>query len=527
METLTLEPIAAMQVAIPENFRLLNIALVDVGAGTSDICITKDGSVVAYGMIPMAGDMLTEIIARKRLVDFKTAEQIKLDSSTKKKAVTYKDIMGLKQKVEREDIIGDVADTVDHITKAIAEQIMNLNGGKPVSAVFVVGGGGKISGFTEQLAKHLDIAKERVALRGAEVLSAITFLQEGIKKDPLLVTPIGICLNFYEQKNNFIFVRVNDERIKLYDNGKLTIVDAAISFGYPNEKLFPARGKELTFTVNGEKRMVRGELGEAAEILLNGKIDGINAPIEQSDVIIIKESTKGAPATCIVGKLPEFKQSLSFTVNGNTVTCPRFMQVNGELVSEYYEIKEGDVISSMEYYTVEQALAFLDIVPQGRVYVNHVPAGPEEKVYENFAINIDIEEKTYDMENITEESYVAESYTEEPAPSYQPAPAESVANAYQSESRADEAAPAVQTSAPEVPVAQTASGTKDIIVLVNNQPKLLSGKSSYMLVDVLDVFPFNLADARGREAVVRVNEISTNFMQPLAEGDRIELYWKE
>ena len=58
--SLTLEPIAAINVAIPEQYRLLNIALVDVGAGTSDIAITKNGSIVAYGMIPMAGDELTE-----------------------------------------------------------------------------------------------------------------------------------------------------------------------------------------------------------------------------------------------------------------------------------------------------------------------------------------------------------------------------------------------------------------------------------------------------------------------------------
>ncbi len=514
VENLTLEPIAAMQVAIPENFRLLNIALVDVGAGTSDICITRDGSVVAYGMIPMAGDRLTEEIARKRLVDFKTAEQIKLDSSTKKKTITYKDVMGLKQKADREEIIADVEDMVEHITKAVAEQIISLNGGKPVSAVFVVGGGGKISGFTERLAGHLELAKERVALRGAEVLSAVTFLQDGVKKDPLLVTPIGICLNFYEQKNNFIFVRVNDERIKLYDNGKLTIVDAALQFGYPNEKLFPARGRELTFTVNGEKRMVRGELGEAAEILLNGRNAGINAPIEQNDVITIKASTEGAPAACTIGRLPEFKQSLSFTVNGNAVTCPRFMQVNGELVSEYYEIREGDEISSLEYYTVEQTLAFLDIVPQGRVYVNHVPAGPEERVYENFAINIDIEEMAYDIEAIPEEAYreaQAEPFSEKAA-------AEGVATVPKQPE---------ETTAVAAGAADAAQDTVEIMVLVNKQPKLLKGKKSYLLADVLDVFPFDLADAKGREAVVRVNEISTNFMQPLAEGDRIELYWKE
>lgn len=56
VSNLTLEPIAAIQVAIPEKFRMLNMALVDVGAGTSDISITKDGTITAYGMIPVAGD---------------------------------------------------------------------------------------------------------------------------------------------------------------------------------------------------------------------------------------------------------------------------------------------------------------------------------------------------------------------------------------------------------------------------------------------------------------------------------------
>lgn len=502
---LTLEPIAAMQVAIPETYRLLNIALVDVGAGTSDICITKDGSVIAYGMIPMAGDMLTEVIARKRLVDFKQAEQIKLEASTKKKTITYHDIMGLKQKAERKDILADIEDGICRITKEVAEQIIRLNGGKPVSAVFVVGGGGKVPGFTEHLAEYLKIAKERVALRGIEVLSSVTFLQEGIRKDSLLVTPIGICLNYYEQRNNFIFVRVNEERIKLYDNGKLTIVDAALQCGYPNEKLFPVRGKELLFTVNGEKRMVRGEPGEAAVVLLNGKAAGINSVIEQNDEIVIKESTQGAPASCEIGKLPEFKQTLSFTVNGNKVTCPRYMQANGEMVSEYYEIKDGDVIVSMEYYTLEQVLAFLDITPQGRVYVNHMPAGPEEKVYENFVINMEIEERRYEPEKYRDEDDITE---------YETAEEEEIAE------ETKKAPARQQKTQPEVPAA------KEILVSVNDRPVVLKGKSSYLLVDVLDVVPFNLAEANGREAVVRVNESSANFTHPLVQGDRVELYWK-
>ena len=106
---------------------------------------------------------------------------------------------------------------MEKITSEVAAKIKELNGDKTVSACFVVGGGGKIHGFTEKLAGHLDLPTERVALRGEEVLKEVTFEQEDIKKDPLLVTPIGICLNYYEQKNNFIMVRFNGERLKLYD----------------------------------------------------------------------------------------------------------------------------------------------------------------------------------------------------------------------------------------------------------------------------------------------------------------------
>ena len=285
---LTLEPIAAIQVAIPEKFRLLNIALVDVGAGTSDISITREGSIIAYGMIPMAGDALTEHITGAHLVDFATAEKIKLDSNTKKKSISYKDIMGLSQKTTPADVREELVPVVEHMTKQVADKIKELNGGKPVSAVFVVGGGGKISGYTESLAAQLGIPKERVALRGEEVLGFVRFEQEGIKKDPTLVTPIGICLNYYENKNNFIFVTVNGESVKLYDNNKLTVIDAALQNGFPNEYLFPRRGKELNFTLDGVKRMVRGEAGEAAEITVNGKPAAFNSPIEPNAKIEIR-----------------------------------------------------------------------------------------------------------------------------------------------------------------------------------------------------------------------------------------------
>ncbi|MBO5278579.1 MAG: pilus assembly protein PilM [Lachnospiraceae bacterium] len=393
---LTLEPIAAIQLAIPEQFRLLNIALVDIGAGTSDICITKEGSITAYGMIPIAGDELTETLVKEYLVDFATAEKIKL-ASGKKKAITYKDIMGLSHKIEPAAVLKVMEPVLSRMAANISEKIKELNGGKSVSAVFVVGGGGKVSGFTRLLAEELDIPQERVALRGAEVMGNIEFLNQDIKKDSLLVTPIGICLNYYNQKNSFIFVYFNGQRIKLYDNDRLTVMDAAIQADYPNECLFPRRGKELTFTVNGKTQVVRGESGEGAVILLNGEEVSLQASLKQNDRIIIRDSTVGAPAKMVVEALPEYTGSITFEVNDRQVVCPKFAQINGKLESGYYEIKEHDKIEFLNYYTVEQVFRFLDIDAETmKVYVNNRLASLEDKVYENFSFRFEPLTGTYE-----------------------------------------------------------------------------------------------------------------------------------
>lgn len=385
---LTLEPIAAINVAIPESYRLLNIALVDIGAGTSDISITKDGSIIAYGMIPLAGDELTELIVQNYLVDFKTAEYIKLQSTTEEE-ITYKDIMLIEHKIPAKEVWELTAPVVDEMTTAVAAKIKELNGDQTVSAAFIVGGGGKIHGYTKMLAEKLDLPDVRVALRGEEVLQEVVFEQQDIKKDPLLVTPIGICLNYYEQRNGFIMVRFNGERLKLYDNDGLTIVDAALQAGFPNEDLFPKRGPELTFFVNGAKRIIRGEQGESAAVYMNDRPTNLNAALEPNCEIIIEPSTAGKPATCTLDQLEEYTtDSVAFVVNGNIIRCPKFLEVNGNLELPSYQIKEGDQVETRSFYTVGQLAEFMDVEVNVEhvILVNNRRATLDSLIYENFTI---------------------------------------------------------------------------------------------------------------------------------------------
>ena len=121
---LTLEPIAAMNVIVPPDLRLINIALCDIGAGTSDVAISRDGSVVAYGMATVAGDEVTEDLMKRLLVDFQTAERIK---SCTDEQMTYTDILLAEHTVTDRELTELLAPSAETLAETIAAEILKAN----------------------------------------------------------------------------------------------------------------------------------------------------------------------------------------------------------------------------------------------------------------------------------------------------------------------------------------------------------------------------------------------------------------
>lgn len=542
---LTLEPIAAMEVAIPQSFRMLNLALVDVGAGTSDISITRDESIVAYGMIPSAGDELTEAVAKHYLTDFDQAEHIKFEAS-KGGSFTYTDIMGIERKTSTDEVKSVVSDTVKIITRETSDQIKKLNGGKPVSAIFVVGGGGMLPGYTESLAEEMGIDPTRVAVRGEDVLKNIDFKDKSLPADSLLVTPIGICLNFYRQSNNFIFVSFNDVQYKIYDNNKLKVLDAAVQAGFANADLFPKRGAEIAYTVNGEKRVVRGEPGEGAVIKLNGDEASLNDPIKAGDAIEVTPSTAGSPAHLMIEELPEYTDSLTVVFNGNEVSIPKYAEVNGKLQSGYYEVQDADEIIMRNYVTVSQLLSFLDVRAEKDtdILINHEPADSDTKVYENFTIELMIDDSPVEIteeqdsdteggegagEAPTEGNAAVSPVTEDEAAD---TPASDTGDTPEPESNSsddDTGTVDKEDDAPEsepAPEALPADGSV-INVIVNDQAVTLSGKKDYVFVDVFDHIEFDLSKPHGKMVITKKNGMRAEYSERIKDGDRLDIYWEK
>ena len=545
---LTLEPIAAMEVAIPANYRMLNIALIDVGAGTSDISITRGGSIVAYGMLPIAGDMLTEAIAMHCLVDFAAAEEIKRGIADREE-VEYRDIMGLNQKISRQEVLDTLSEGVQELAQQAADKIRQLNGDKPVSAVFVVGGGGKIAGYTDAVADALGIARERCALRGEEVMQKIRFLQKGVVKDSLLVTPIGICLNYYQQSNNFIFVTFNGSRIKLYDNSHLAVVDAAMGAGFANEDLFPKRGEELVFTFNGKPKTVRGQLGESCRITVNGKDADINTAIHSNDVISVTESTRGEPGSMLLGRLTDQKESIRILVNKEQYVLPKFASVNGKLETPGYVIQPRDQVEILPYYTVEQIAKVMDVVldESTEIRINHEPSDLSGKVYDNFSLEwgirqVILEEKEESVSDEEEEAEAAPAPAGKESDADQPLSEEWARNliaraeeirkgkgtalntATESGSLQRERAKAAQ-SEPEKTADTTQ--TQKITVTINGINYTLSGKKEYVYVDAFEYIDFDLSKPQGNTVETLLNGRRAQYMEQLKDGDLLSIRWKD
>ena len=316
--SLTLEPIAAINIAIPKNIRLLNLALVDIGAGTSDIAITQNGSVVAYAMVPMAGDEITEVICQNYLLDFNTAEKVKIAINGLDDEVEFTDILGIVHREKVQILKELIESSVKKLADTITDKIVEYNKKAP-SAVILVGGGSQVWGLSHEIAENLILPKERVAVRKIDAVQNIE-MENKETAGPEYITPLGIALNSLQRDGqDFLFATVNGKKVRLFNVRQQTVADALLLADVRPEQLIPKKGENLTFNLNGEVRIVSGEYGQPAEIYVNGEQGSIQTVLNPGDDIIIKPAGPGPAASICIKDIIEYYngESIEVMVNGN------------------------------------------------------------------------------------------------------------------------------------------------------------------------------------------------------------------
>ncbi|MBS4008524.1 MAG: rod shape-determining protein [Clostridium sp.] len=383
LQSLTLEPIAALRMVVPEEMRKLNVALVDIGAGTSDIAITRDGTVFAYEMVSVAGDEITEALAEKLLLNFMTAEEIKR-KILKTKLLTFKNILDEKVSLSAEKVLKELEGAIDFLTDKIAQAILDKNGVAP-QVVFCVGGGSLTPGLTETLAEKLAMDPNRVAIKGKEMLGLLPGKTKKYQ-GPELVTPLGIAhtaisgdaLHFYR-------VEVNNQFVDVMDLGNARVSDALLAAGISSRELVGLPGKGLSLEINGRITVFPGEIGEMAEIRVNGEIVNLDTAISAGDKIFFTSAKPGAEAKVNVADALSRITPFVLQLNGKEkqLQPPVF---RGEekltLASELFDRDKLRILKTMPLSCVLTELGLEDELRGGSIIVTvngsdrQIPFGP-------------------------------------------------------------------------------------------------------------------------------------------------------
>ena len=158
VEQLMLNPLASSQAVLPDDARELGVALVDIGAGTTDVAIFTGGAIRHTAVLPIAGDLITSDIAMALRTPTKDAEDIKVESGYAKQLLAdpeaQVEVPGLGDRsprmLSKQALAGVIEPRVEEIF-SLVQQVIRESGYEEVlsSGIVLTGGSCVMPGMVE------------------------------------------------------------------------------------------------------------------------------------------------------------------------------------------------------------------------------------------------------------------------------------------------------------------------------------------------------------------------------------------
>lgn len=533
IDFLTLEPIAAMNAVIPSELRLLNLALVDIGAGTSDIALCEGNTVTAYTMATVAGDEITEEIIKRYLVDFATAEDIKHKLGDKNDTITFSDIMGFDYTVDKAEVFAAIAGATESLAAVICQKIVECNGHAP-AAVFLVGGGSKIASLCELVADNLGLDHRKVAVGGNNFMKRVVVSDTDLC-GPEYATPLGIALTAAASGEHHGFiVYLNGERRQLFRSASVSLMDVLLLCGYKYSDILGKNGKSLEYELNGERRIMRGTHLKPAVLKINDEDVSITATVKSGDKIEVAPAESGVDAALSVSQLVVNDKPITVIYDGTPIETGSIVTVNGRRADHDYKIQNKDSIVIEEVITLNDLYSHMGVSrDHASLLVNGALHSGDYKLKDGdkisyFAVAINPEPKEPPVEEPAAEAEPV-SATEEiaaPAPAAAPVAAPTPAVPSPAPVAAAEEKQPVPVVAAQ-PDEEKKPALQPISVMLNGRSRTVmpkSDSSAVLFVDMLNLVDIDPTKPQG-DIVLTHNGQPASYLQPIANGDTIEIYW--
>jgi cell division protein FtsA len=158
VEQLVLNPSASSHAVLTPDEKALGVALVDIGAGTTDVSIFTEGSVRHTAVIPIAGDLITSDIAMALRTPTKDAEEIKVEFGVAKQLLAdpseQVEVPGLGDRMPRmlsRQALGAVIEPRVEEIYSLVHQVIRDSGYEELlgSGIVITGGSAVMPGMVE------------------------------------------------------------------------------------------------------------------------------------------------------------------------------------------------------------------------------------------------------------------------------------------------------------------------------------------------------------------------------------------
>lgn len=162
-ENIILQPIASSRSVLTDEEKELGVVLVDIGGGTTDIAVWKDGSLIHSQIIPVGGNHFTNDLAVALKIPHNEAERIKLNHGCvlpeKVNQSAHISVQGLSGTKPREVRLGTVAEVLgaraEELFSVIENMVKDNNLHTLINGGYVITGGGALIKGLQELAEYV------------------------------------------------------------------------------------------------------------------------------------------------------------------------------------------------------------------------------------------------------------------------------------------------------------------------------------------------------------------------------------
>jgi cell division protein FtsA len=242
MGNITLEPLASSDAVLSNEEKEAGVALIDIGGGTTDLAIFKDGIIRHTAVIPFGGNVITEDIKEGCSIIEKQAELLKVKFGSawpgENKDTEIVSIPGLRGRDPKEISLKTLSKIINARVVEIIEQVFleiknyghSEQKNKLIAGIVLTGGGSQLN-HLKQLAEYITGMDTRIGYPGEHLAG-----DSNKNTSPMFSTAVGLLMNALD---NSISTESNtkiEEDENLNESEKITELENIEEKEIDNEK---------------------------------------------------------------------------------------------------------------------------------------------------------------------------------------------------------------------------------------------------------------------------------------------------